>query len=83
MNEKTTNSLKVSVPYVSVWDGGIELETTASVDIKTGEITDIQAVIADGLDICERQYIVMCSGQVDVYEDERGFQYWADIKNEI
>jgi len=37
----------------------------------------------NGLDICERQYIVMNDEQVDVYQDEHGYEYWADIKNEI
>ena len=82
--EKDTNaSCKVHVPYISVWDGEIEIETTAVVDIKTGEITDITSVDVNGLDICERQYIVMQDEQVDVYEDERGYDYWADIENEI
>ena len=77
------NGYKVPVPYISVWDGGIEVETTANVDIRTGKITDIINVDVTGLDICERQYIVMQGEQVDVYEDERGYEYWADIKNEI
>ena len=37
----------------------------------------------DKLDICERQYVIMCGAQVDVYEDERGYNYWADIESEI
>ena len=35
------NNYKITVPYVSVWDGGTEIETTAVVDIRTGEVTDI------------------------------------------
>ena len=81
--ENTKNICKTPVPYVSIWDGGIEIETTAIVDIRTGEVTDISSVDVNGLDICERQYIVMHGEQVDVYEDERGYNYWADIKNEI
>ena len=74
---------KVPVPYISVWDGGIEIETTAVIDLKTGEITDITSVDVNGLDICERQYIMMHGEQVDVYENERGYKYWGDIENEI
>ena len=81
--ENTKNICKIPVPYVSIWDGGIEIETSATVDILTGEITDIMSVDVDGLDICERQYIVMQGEQVDVYENECGYKYWADIENEI
>ena len=80
--EKTKNMYKIHIPYVSVWDGGTEIETTATVDILTGEITDIISVEVNGLDICERQYIVMNDEQVDVYQNERSYEYWADIKNE-
>ena len=78
-----SDGCKVLVPYISVWDGGVEIETTAIVDIKTGEVTDISSTNVNGLDICERQYIIMHSEQVDVYENERGYSYWADIENEI
>ena len=82
--ERNSNAgCKVPVPYISVWDGGVEIETTAIVNIKTGEVSDITSVDVNGLDICERQYIVMQDEQVDVYEDERGYDYWADIENEI
>ena len=82
--EEKNDGCKISVPYVSVWDGGIEIETTAVVDIRTGEITNITSVPEiHGLEICERQYIIMHSEQVDVYENERGYAYWADIENEI
>jgi len=43
--EKSDNFIidgcKIHVPYVSVWDGGIEIETTAVVDIRTGEVINI------------------------------------------
>ena len=71
--ENTKNICKISVPYVSIWDSGIEIETTAAVDIRTGEVTDIMSADVNGLDICERQYIIMSSEQVDVYEIERGY----------
>ena len=78
--EDKNNICKIPVPYVSVWDGGTEIETTAVVDIRTGEITDItSAPEIRGLEICERQYIIMHSEQVDVYENEHGYDYWADI----
>ncbi len=71
------------VHYVSVWDGGVEVETTAKVDIRTGEVTHIAQAAVNGLEICEREYIVMNGEQVDVFRDEHGFEYWADIEDEI
>lgn len=71
--------LKITVPYVSVWDGGTEVETSATVNIKTGEVTDIEVAKISGLEICEREYIMMNGEQVDVYHDEHGYEHWADI----
>ena len=71
--------LKFRVPFVSVWDGGVEVESTATVDARTGEITDIEACDVRGLDVCENQYIVMNDERVYVYEDMYGFGYWADM----
>jgi hypothetical protein len=78
----SSDSCKIPIPYISVWDGGVEIETTAIVDIRTGEVTDVISVDVTGLDLCEREYIVMNSEQVDVYQDEHGFDLWADIENE-
>lgn len=78
MNTSCIGAHKIAVPYVSVWDGGIEVETIAHVDYRTGEVTDIVPANIRGLDICERTYIVMNDEQVDVYEDEHGFEHWAD-----
>ena len=79
------SNLVINVPYVSVWDGGIAIETTANVHVKTGEVTDIKKYDGDveGLDICEEQYIIMNDERVYVYEDEPGFDYWADINGEL
>ena len=78
-----TNDIILEVPYITIWDCGREIETTAKVNIQTGEVTDI--VIADDevgeLDICERQYIVLNDEQVDVYDDEGDFDFWADINS--
>ncbi len=69
----------IPVPYISIWDGGIEVETTAAVNIKTGEVSCIATADVTGLDICEREYIVMNDEQVDVLTDMNGFDYWVDI----
>jgi len=55
---KSTDSLIIKVPYVSVWDGGVEIETFAKVNVKTGEVSDITVSDnVEGLEICERQYV--------------------------
>jgi len=82
MDTKNLNGCKITVPYVSVWDGGIEIKTTASADIKTGEISDIVPADVQGLEICESQHIILNGEIVYVYEDEHGYAYWADIENE-
>ena len=73
------NGYKIIVPYVSVWDVGVEVETKALVNIKTGEVTDIEPVNVHGLEICEREYIIMNDEQVDVFTDEHGYDYWVDL----
>lgn len=74
-------SIIIRVPYISVWDGGTEITTTATVNIKTGEVTDIAVVNVAGLDVCEREYIMMNDEQVDIYHDDHGYEHWADIQN--
>lgn len=78
----TSESCKIHIPYVSIWDDGIEVETNAVVNIKTGEVTDISPVNVIGLDSCGGEYIIMNDKPVNVYQDEHGFDYWADINNE-
>lgn len=75
------NDYKVKVPYITVWDGGIAIETTAIVDIRTGEVTDIEPADVEGLEVCEREYIVMNDEQVSVFYDEDALVYRADINN--
>jgi hypothetical protein len=77
---KESGTVLSNIPYVTIWDGGISLETNCDLDIKTGEVTNIGVVNAEGLESCERQYIILQGEQTDVYEDEHGFAYWADIE---
>ena len=70
----------ITVPFFSVWEGNEAVETTASVNIDTGEITDIVVVgTDDDFEILERQYIVLNDEQIEVYDDEGDFEFWADI----
>ena len=72
-----------NIPYVSVWDSGIEVKTTCTVNLETGEVTEISAADVRGLDVCEEQYVVLNDEVVYIYENERGFPYWADIHGEL
>jgi hypothetical protein len=71
----------VQVPYVSVWDGGSTVETTANVNLATGEVTEIVVALGNvgDLEFCEREYIVLNDEEVEVHYNENGFEYWADI----
>jgi hypothetical protein len=78
--------LKIQVPFVSVWSCGTEIETHGYVNIKTCEVTDVEidtSVNVDSESVLEEQYIVMNDVTIYVYEDERGFDYWADLKGEM
>lgn len=65
-----SNCVISEVPYVSVWDGGVEIGSTCTIDLTTGNILDIKQVDVDGVDVCEREYIVLNDEEVDVLVDD-------------
>ena len=73
------DSLKLRVPYVSVWDGGITVETSATINLVSGEVTEIDVANVEGLNSCEEEYVMLNDEIVYVYQDEHGFNCWADI----
>jgi hypothetical protein len=48
--------------YISVWDGGIEIATSCNFDPETKNITDVEMVDGDGLDILEREFVRLPDG---------------------
>lgn len=73
--------IKIRVPYVYVWDGGIEITTSANLNLRTGEITNIEKL--NPLNIvqtCEREYIIINDEQVDVFSGA-GNGYWIQLYN--
>ena len=82
MKNTAENQLLLKVPFVSVWDGGIRVETTAMVNTSTGNVINIGVANLQGLEVCEEQYIVLNDERVYVYENANGFDYWADLKGE-
>ncbi|MHB8061738.1 MAG: hypothetical protein ACYDG2_03755 [Ruminiclostridium sp.] len=75
------NEIKIRVPYVSVWDGGIEIATSINLNIRTGEVTNFEKL--DPLNTvqdCERAYIILNNEQVDVFSED-GNGYWVQLHN--
>ena len=73
--------LKVRVPYVTVWDGGTEIVTSGTLNIRTGEITDIETVDPPvDVEILEREYIILNGEQVDVESGESD-GYWIRLNS--
>lgn len=65
-----------NVPYVSVWDGGVEIKSTCSIDAHTGFIQDISLVEGgDILEFLEWEYVVLNDQCVDVRVDEEGRRF--------
>lgn len=68
------------IPYVSVWDGGVEVGSTCTVNLQSGEVTDIQlASISDGmterLNTLEREYVILNDEQCDICQSSDGGRY--------
>ena len=68
--------------YVSVWDGGLEVESSCLVDMKTGEVTDIGTVSVNELDNCEEEYVLIDGKKFEVQTDTNDFDYYVDLKND-
>ena len=52
----------VKAQYISVWDGGVTIATDCLFDVEANEVYDIESVDVDGLDICEREYVLLPDG---------------------
>jgi hypothetical protein len=79
LRDNNISELTVSVPYISVWG-----RRHRSRDIRDGRLENGRSDRhcdsgCHRLEVCERQYIILNGEQVDVYEDEAGYDYWADI----
>lgn len=74
-----TKELKVKVPYIAVWDG-VGVTTSAILNIRTGEVTDIEKVVPkDPLEVCEREYIILNDEQIEV-DSSDGEGYWIQLR---
>jgi hypothetical protein len=55
--------------YVSVWDGGVEIRTDCEYDPEIRNVTDIELSDVNGLEVLEREYIVLPDGTEIERED--------------
>lgn len=69
------------VKLVSVWDGGVTLESNAKLDPVTGEVSDIDLHEGvDGLEVLDEQYVVRLDGtKLPVVQDEGG-RYRVEVQ---
>lgn len=72
----------INATFVSVWDGGIAIETECKINTSTREVFDIVSVEAD-VDVLECQYVVIDGQEYDVVcvdeSDEVGeSEYWFE-----
>lgn len=63
------------IPYVFVWDGGVEVESTCTVNLRTGEVTDIQPAVTDSLETLEWEYVILNDEQYGVCRSSDGSRY--------
>lgn len=74
--------MKIPCKYISVWDDGIEVESSAVYDTEARIVTNIEVVeesYVNDLDNCEREYIVLNGEEYDVFLNEDG-DYVLDKK---
>lgn len=70
-------SKKIPCTFVSVWDGGLEIESSALYDPETGAVTDIRTDdlpdgLTEDLEHLEREYIRVSDHEYDVCKADNG-----------
>lgn len=67
--------------FVSVWDGGVEIDTPCRVNMETREVFDIQQSRYEG-DCLEKEYIEIDGVEYPVFQVsdivEEDDEYWYD-----
>lgn len=68
------------IPYVSVWDGGIEVGSTCTVNLQSGEVTDVQLTpisdgMTEGLETLDEEYVILNDEQCSVFQSSDGRRY--------
>ena len=66
---KVAHGTVCNVPYVSVWDGGTFVETTADVRLDTKQVFNIKTVdVGESVDALDREYIMLGGKEWPVFE---------------
>lgn len=73
------NSVRaVSAIFTSVWDGGLKISTDCKVNMKTGEIFDIEQSKTEVEGTLDKEYITINGVKHDVYRaDERDYSHFC------
>ena len=50
--------------YVSVWDGSTEIRTSCEFNPETKDVTEIESVDVEGIDVLFEQYVELPSGEI-------------------
>lgn len=78
--------MKIRIPYISVWDSGVEVKSSALLDPRTGEITEIEIVNKPTVHKFRYQFILLDNKRQLVYGQSlahrRGFSHWVDLKDQ-
>ena len=77
-----SNSAMTKAKYVSVWDGGIRIESSCDVNHKTRQVVNIQVrEDVDGLDHLEGEYVVFDEVEHPVWDHEPTDDYeWGELR---
>lgn len=70
-----------NVPYISVWDGGTLVETTADVRLDTKQVFNIKSVdVGEAVDVLDREYIVLDGTEFAVFEESEAAdgEFWRN-----
>ena len=66
--------------FTSVWDGGYEVTTNCKVNTETNEVFDIETAAADGLEVLEKEYVVVDDEECPVFQlsdiTEEDNEFW-------
>ena len=68
--------------FTSVWDDGYEITTNCKVNMKTKEVFDIEVAEVDGLEILEKEYVVIDGEEYPVFQlsdiTEEDNEFWYE-----
>lgn len=63
--------------YVSIWDGGFRIESNCDFNPETKEVTNVESIDVDGVDICDEEFIELPDG-TEIKTFNMGGMNWVD-----